>query len=153
LGVKSKPPLSDFIKKQLLDLGVKPKELEGNFIPARSVASKTQEKYITLFRLLGKGWVREHKFHPARGWLLDFANPGLKLGVEINGSIWKGSKGGHSSGTGILRDMEKLNAAIECGWVVLVYDSETGKNCGCLEQIKRMESKLSTERAKFSYIS
>lgn len=45
----------------------------------------------------------------------DGKNGGLL--VEIQGGIWK--KGGHSTGTGINRDCEKLCLAVLAGWRVL----------------------------------
>lgn len=73
--------------------------------------------------------VAEYKFHPERKWRFDFAIPALKLGIEIEGGIWRGrgwgSKtannpgGAHSHPTNILRDIEKQNAATMLGWRLL----------------------------------
>lgn len=57
-------------------------------------------------------------------WLnLDGPNwQGMGLLLEIQGSIWK--KGGHNTGTGMLRDMEKNNLAVLEGWRVLYVAPE-----------------------------
>jgi len=62
---------------------------------------------------------QEFRFHHTRRWRLDFAWPKYSVAVEINGSIWA-KHGGHNR-SGHLRDMEKINAAIELGWTVLQY--------------------------------
>lgn len=65
---------------------------------------------------------REWRFHPTRRWRFDFAWPGDKLAVEVEGGIWlslKGKKGRHNTGKGIEEDMVKYNAAALLGWRVL----------------------------------
>ncbi len=59
--------------------------------------------------------VREHVFHPKRGWRFDFAWPELKLAVELDG------RGRHQTVKGTRGDCEKLNAAVILGWRVLRY--------------------------------
>ena len=61
-----------------------------------------------------------------RRFRLDFAFPDANLGIEIDGSIWVANRG-HSSGTGITRDMQKLNALTESGWHLLRYDGSYSK--------------------------
>lgn len=63
----------------------------------------------------------EEKFHPTRGWKIDYALPELKIGIEQDGGIWSKGESGHSSGTGIKRDMTKANYAQVCGWVYLRF--------------------------------
>lgn len=94
------------------------------------------------------GVVRNYKFHPDRKWELDHALPLLKLAVEIQGGIYGSTvqcnhcqqtvmrqlkdgtwipvrQGmGHSTGTGIQRDIDKLNAAHELGWVVILLSGK-----------------------------
>lgn len=76
----------------------------------------------------------------ARRWRFDLAylRPHL-LAVEVDGGVWgrrnaktgaweAGARGGHTSGSGFLRDLEKLNEAAVLGWRVvrvtpaMVYD-------------------------------
>jgi len=70
--------------------------------------------------------VLEFKFHPKRQWKFDIAWPNYKVALEVEGGIFKmrdegGNlrQGAHGSVTGILRDIEKYNAAAALGWVVL----------------------------------
>ena len=52
----------------------------------------------------------------------DFAIPDARLLVEVNGNIWQ--KGGHSSGTGIMRDYKKLMMAQMNGWAEFMVASQ-----------------------------
>lgn len=69
------------------------------------------------------GMEREIAFHPERRWRFDFAWPDKKIAIEVHGAIWSGKSGGHTSGKGRLRDMEKLNEAALLGWTVLEIGS------------------------------
>lgn len=59
----------------------------------------------------------EYRFHPDRRFEFDFAWPARKIALEVEGGIFMG-KGGHSSITGIKRDIEKYNLAAVLGWRV-----------------------------------
>jgi hypothetical protein len=61
----------------------------------------------------------EYCFSPPRKFRADYCWPDAKIIVEKNGGIWK--KGGHSSGTGLIRDYEKGNLAQLSGFIFLVY--------------------------------
>lgn len=67
---------------------------------------------------------REYKFHPARKWRFDFADPERKIAVEIDGGVFV--KGRHSRGAGYRSDCEKLNAAAALGWRVFKYVERKG---------------------------
>lgn len=82
------------------------------------------------------GLEREHRFHPTRRWLLDFAWPASKLGVEVHGDIWR--KSGHTSGPGRLRDMEKMNEATLHGWRVLEVGEPHIRSGEALQWIERL---------------
>ena len=56
---------------------------------------------------------------PGRKWRWDFAWPSKRLAVEIQGGIW--TRGKHGRGSGIVNDMDKLNAATLAGWRVLQF--------------------------------
>lgn len=81
---------------------------------------------------------REHFFMPDQcDFRFDFAWPEIKLAIEVDGAGY-----GHQRIAGRIRDMEKINAAIELGWKVLVYptsrvDSRNRREL-IVEQIKRV---------------
>jgi len=85
-----------------------------------------------------EGLDREHKFHPTRRWRLDFAWPDVKIAVEVHGGIWLPDRGGHTSGSGRMRDMEKLNEATMHGWLVLEVASNHIRSGEAIEWIKRL---------------
>lgn len=73
---------------------------------------------------------KEHQFMTDRKFAFDIAWVDVRLAVEIEGGIYgkpskrcpvckRASVGGHSSVSGILRDIEKGNLAIIAGWTVL----------------------------------
>lgn len=91
----------------------------------------------------------EYKFHPTRRWQVDFAWIDEKIILEVEGEIYGTGKkcfycgvrptGGHSSVSGILRDIEKYNEASIHGWLVLrvlpeELDLENGKAFNLLER-------------------
>jgi very-short-patch-repair endonuclease len=59
----------------------------------------------------------EFRFAPPRRWRFDYAWPGHKVALEIEGGVWTGGR--HTSGAGFCKDMEKYNAAAVAGWRVL----------------------------------
>jgi len=61
----------------------------------------------------------ELRFSPIRRWRFDYAWEEVKVAVELDGGVF--CAGRHARGAGIRRDHEKINAAIELGWVVLRY--------------------------------
>lgn len=63
------------------------------------------------------GHVQEVRFDPVRKWRFDFAFPGHKVAVEIEGGAW--SNGRHTRPAGFEADLEKYNAAALLGWIVL----------------------------------
>jgi very-short-patch-repair endonuclease len=62
---------------------------------------------------------REFRFAATRRFRFDFAWPLQSLAVEIDGGIW--SRGRHTRGAGVERDMDKLNLAAVLGWRVLRF--------------------------------
>lgn len=57
----------------------------------------------------------QYRFAPPRKYTLDFADPTKRIGIEIQGGIWQ-SKSGHSGGTGVTEDAEKICLASILGW-------------------------------------
>jgi very-short-patch-repair endonuclease len=80
---------------------------------------------------------REHFLNEHRGFRFDFAWPEIKLAVEVDGAGY-----GHQQISARIKDMEKINAATELGWKVLVYPtSRINTNCrraAIVDQIKRV---------------
>lgn len=76
------------------------------------------EKRFALYwyALGGAPLVPEHKWHPTRRWRFDFAHPGAKVAIEIEGGQWTGGR--HTRGGGYQGDCEKYNEAQIHGWVV-----------------------------------
>jgi very-short-patch-repair endonuclease len=64
----------------------------------------------------------QYHFMPGRKYRADFAYPEHRLLIEVEGGTR--GKGGHSTHTGITRDIEKGNAAMLNGWRVLRCTSE-----------------------------
>lgn len=64
----------------------------------------------------------EHKFHDTRLWRFDYAWPSRRVALEVEGGVfmsYHGKKSRHSTGTGMLADMQKYNNAASLGWIVL----------------------------------
>lgn len=60
---------------------------------------------------------REYRFSPPRRWKFDFAWPGCKVALEVEGGTWVG--GAHTRGKHFEADAEKYNMAACNGWLVL----------------------------------
>lgn len=56
----------------------------------------------------------EHKFHPKRQWMFDYAWPRYQVALEVEGGVWSGGR--HTQASGFLLDMEKYNTASIMGW-------------------------------------
>lgn len=78
--------------------------------------------------------VREWRFHPTRRWRFDLCWPDRLLAVEVQGGIYRG--GGHTSVTGLKRDIEKLNAATLLGWRVLLVHGDMVRDGSALSLIE-----------------
>jgi hypothetical protein len=58
--------------------------------------------------------VPEFRFHPVRKWRLDYAWPDKLVALEVEGAIWM--NGGHSRGSGKVKDHDKFSTAAGLGW-------------------------------------
>ena len=72
--------------------------------------------------------VPEYRFHPTRRWRIDWAWPDWKLGVEIEGGIFKAGGSRHNRGAGYRKDLEKYNELAVRGWRVLRFLPEQVKS-------------------------
>jgi len=81
-------------------------------------ASKLENQFEFLWRCLdGPALEREYRFHPERKWRSDFAHPGSKTILEIDGAVFSGGR--HTRGAGFVADCEKHLAAWLLGWSVV----------------------------------
>ena len=58
----------------------------------------------------------EYRFAPPRKWRFDFSWPAVKVALEVEGGVFVAGR--HSRGSGMVKDMEKYNAATLAGWRV-----------------------------------
>lgn len=72
--------------------------------------------------------VAEHKGIPGRKYRFDFAHPASRVAIEIDGGLWRGGKGGHTSGSGAIRDREKDVQATLAGWTVFRLTPEMSRD-------------------------
>jgi len=86
------------------------------------------------------GWQEEFKFHPKRKWRFDFAFPGKKLGIEIDGGLWS-EKGGHTTGVGYQKDRYKDEAALLMDWRVYRVTPEMVKSGRAVQTIEKLLEK------------
>ena len=107
----------------------KPKKPKVPAYPCRDLYSKVLEA-----RLGEECWA-EWQFCKERKWRLDYSFPEWKVGIEIDGGLWTGGR--HSGGIGQKRDLEKMNAAAELGWLVLHYTPEERMKSDTMMQIFR----------------
>ena len=76
----------------------------------------------SLENVTGVKWIPEFHVYKedkkgAKPLRADLANPELKIAIEIEGGIFQ--QGGHSSITGILRDIKKSNCYVSNGWKLI----------------------------------
>lgn len=83
---------------------------------------------------LGVAPVKEYQFHPLRKWRFDYAFPGAKVALEVEGGVH--TAGRHIRPRGFLNDMEKYNAAATLGWLVLRTTPDQLRTYRTIEMIK-----------------
>jgi very-short-patch-repair endonuclease len=62
------------------------------------------------------GMEEEYVFHPERKWRFDFAWPGKRIALEVEGGTFSGGR--HTRGVGYEGDCEKYSEAALLGWKV-----------------------------------
>lgn len=101
-----------------------PAQKTGNNIPP--VQKRSKEKEWLSWNLMY--WANEHgllleteyQFDEKRKWRFDWAFPAVLTAVEYEGLFRKDKgKTGHTSITGVMRDIEKYNRAAELGWTII----------------------------------
>lgn len=124
-------------------------DYKANYLKPRRVKRRASEKKVkkvsegesTLIQHLKAYKIefeQEFRFNPERKWRADFHLIGTKILIEVEGGIWLGGKGRHTSGKGYLGDMEKYNSAQELGYSVYRYSTEQVKSGKAIEEIKRL---------------
>lgn len=108
---------------------------------SRKMANEARARQYELFRrtlesFTGCQVVPEHKFHYVRKWSIDFAIIDLKIGIEIEGGVW--TNGRHVRGKGFIDDMEKYNAAVTLGWVILRFTPQDLNKITTFETVKKV---------------
>ena len=79
--------------------------------------------------------VPEHQGIEGRRYRFDFAHPASQVAIEIDGGLWRGGKGGHTSGSGAARDREKDVQATLAGWTVIRLTPEMSRDRAVLLMI------------------
>lgn len=92
--------------------------------------------HLTLYGL-APFFVREFVSPPEFGkkWRWDFADTTNKVLIEVQGGLWI-PKGAHNTGTAMMRDHDKQNAAALNGWVVFQFNDRTIKSLSALELVR-----------------
>ncbi len=99
--------------------------------------SEGEEMLALHLRAAGIIFEREYVFHPTRKWRFDFAimRDGVKLAVEVEGGLFM-RHSGHNTAKGIMRDMEKANAASSLGWVLMRFTPAQVRKLEALDAIR-----------------
>lgn len=98
--------------------------------------SKLEVKAEKILRKNGLDWFEEEHRFCERRWRFDIAFVKEKIALEIEGGIWKGKFGGHTSGKGYTNNCEKYNEATVAGWKVLRVVDQQIDNGDMLRWIK-----------------
>lgn len=73
--------------------------------------------------LIIDGFQEEFYFAKPRRFRFDFANPELKIAIELEGGTWSKGKSRHTTGKGFRDDCRKYNIAGSLGWTVYRGDA------------------------------
>lgn len=86
----------------------------------------------------------EYRFNPSTKHRFDFAWPKLFLACECEGGVF--SNGGHTRGSGYIKNLTKYNIASELGWTMLRYHEVTLE---AIEQVARVYRQLESRIGEF----
>lgn len=83
---------------------------------AKAKREKHEKAFEFMWNALGGPFMRREYVFCERRWRFDFAQPGTKVAVEIEGGVWSGGR--HTNGAGYVEDCTKYNRASVLGWTV-----------------------------------
>ena len=105
----------------------------------RNIKNKLQRDTFTmLMEKEGLDCWPEYFFSTERLYRFDYALPEYKIAVEQNGGIHMRGNSGHSSGTGIQRDMDKNALASSLGWTVISRAPEQMLTSATIDLIRKI---------------
>lgn len=113
--------------------------LEGGFrIRGRSGVTDYKADLEEQMRAEGfPEYEREYIFNEKRNWRFDYFFHDERVAVEYEGGIFDKGKGGHTSISGIMRDVEKYNEASLQGILVIRTHAQTVANREAVRLIYR----------------
>jgi len=86
---------------------------------SREVKHDYKAEFEQQLSLVGIQVEREFMFAKPRKWRADWRVKDTRILIEFEGGLYKKRAAGHSSVTGIQRDIRKYNAAAIAGWIVI----------------------------------
>jgi hypothetical protein len=126
-------PLSRSLIERGLELGFIKPDVEVE----RPVGYDYKAQFEQVLSYVGIEVQHEFRFAPPRRWRSDYRVKGSKVLIEFEGGLFAKGKQGHSSISGILRDIEKYNSAALLGYIVIRITPkhvETGQALQWVEQ-------------------
>lgn len=93
-----------------------------------------------LAEIEGTTWRREVTFAPGRRWRFDFAEPALKIAIEVEGGLYGGGR--HTRAAGYQNDLDKYNAATLHGWHLLRFSTADVARGIALATTRRLVARL-----------
>lgn len=103
--------------------------------------SEGEELFAQHLKMYKIPYQREVCLVPGRKYRWDFVVG--DLAIEIQGSVWR--KGGHSTGAGISRDAQKLNAVVLAGYRPLLFTSRMVLDGSAIDTVRAALNKKGKE--------
>lgn len=100
--------------------------------------SALEDDFAFQLQASGIKFCREWHAIKDRRYRFDFWFVGTVVLAEIQGGTWMRGKSGHTSGTGVRRDCEKNNLAVEFGYKVLHFTSDMVRDGEALATVEKM---------------
>ena len=91
-------------------------------------------------RAVGISFDAQYRAIPGRKFTWDFRIGSLL--IECQGGTWSRTRSGHSTGSGIKRDCEKMNLATEYGYHTLAFTTDMITSGDAVKVIERVLKKL-----------